>query len=270
MKNKIFNFVFFMSIFVNHCYSVEYVYGDIIISEFLSDPTPNIGLGENEYIELYNPSDYPIELSNFEFSDASSSVKLTNVILGGSFLVFYKGDLDRWPSLNNGGDQLSIWYDSTLIYTVLYDLDSLNDIVSNEGGVAFEIKTTSDYTGSFSSDYAYSTAEIGGTPGQLNSVNINYAMDGMRYDWSVHMGQLYFEVENQLEAEVYLELFDVNGFSISKLIQFERVLGKHNFEVNLNSNVPINNSSYPTPYILYFWYRELEGVIVKKNICIVL
>src|SRR5689334_19396995 len=43
---------------------------DVIIDEIMADPSPQIGLPNNEWIELKNTSDHAINLQGWRFGDA--------------------------------------------------------------------------------------------------------------------------------------------------------------------------------------------------------
>ncbi|MEO1435838.1 MAG: lamin tail domain-containing protein, partial [Bacteroidota bacterium] len=59
---------------------------DILIHEFLPDPTPAIGLPEFEFIELYNPGSLAYNLANFEISreNLSSGTMAQSTLPGGT------------------------------------------------------------------------------------------------------------------------------------------------------------------------------------------
>ena len=46
---------------------------DVVIDELMADPTPQVGLPNNEWIELRNTTTFPINLSGWKISDASST-----------------------------------------------------------------------------------------------------------------------------------------------------------------------------------------------------
>jgi hypothetical protein len=91
--------------------------GDIIINEIMADPDPQIALPAEEYVELYNRSNYSINLGNWTFSDAGSPHTIGSVIMPAhSYLILcsttaqpqfvsYGATLgiSLFPSLNNTG-----------------------------------------------------------------------------------------------------------------------------------------------------------------------
>lgn len=87
--------------------------GHILINEVYSDPNA----GESEWIELYNPTDSDIDLTNFSIEDGTHKpVSLAGRIIDkNSYLVLYGGSgKDFTFGLNNSGDYL-ILKDNNLI-----------------------------------------------------------------------------------------------------------------------------------------------------------
>ncbi len=87
---------------------------DIIISEIY--PSPDSKLNEKEWIELYNNTNSQIDLSQFYLQDLSGSkYKLSNSIESNQYLQIFPT-----ISLNNSGDTISLFYNSSLIDKVSY------------------------------------------------------------------------------------------------------------------------------------------------------
>ena len=62
---------------------------DVVITEFLSDPTPAVGLPESEFIELKNRSAVDYNLRNWTISNGNSSatIKVDYILKADSFLI---------------------------------------------------------------------------------------------------------------------------------------------------------------------------------------
>src|SRR5689334_15449217 len=96
---------------------------DIVIDEIMADPTPQIGLPNNEWIELRNTTASPINLLNWRISDATGqSGPMPNFVLQpDSMVIVCTGSavasmsvfgttisVTSFPSLDNDGDLLSL------------------------------------------------------------------------------------------------------------------------------------------------------------------
>src|SRR4026207_1211232 len=94
---------------------------DVVIDEIMADPTPQISLPSNEWIELKNVSANPINLQNWRIGDATGqSGPMPNFVLQpDSFVIFCTGSavaamqvygrvisVTSFPSLDNDGDHM--------------------------------------------------------------------------------------------------------------------------------------------------------------------
>ena len=155
---------------------------DIIVSEFMADPTPVVGLPEAEFVELYNRSSNPIDLLGWKLTDGSSIATLPNyILLPNSYCIvtstassgLFSGSLgvSNFPSLNNSGDNivvrnsLGITIDSIHYATTWYHSDEKKD-----GGWSLEIIDPENLCGE-ENNWTASINLQGGTPGSVNSVN---------------------------------------------------------------------------------------------------
>ncbi|MEA3504011.1 MAG: lamin tail domain-containing protein [Bacteroidota bacterium] len=77
--------------FANHSFN----YGEIVINEIMSDvnPAPN-NLPEAEYIELYNKTDFPADLSQFTLCVGSKNIlfPLGTTLMSGGYLVITESE----------------------------------------------------------------------------------------------------------------------------------------------------------------------------------
>ena len=94
---------------------------DVVIDEIMADPTPQVGLPNNEWLELKNTTTAPVNLQNWRIGDATGqSGPLPSFILQpDSFVIVCTGSavaamsafgttisVTSFPSLDNDGDQL--------------------------------------------------------------------------------------------------------------------------------------------------------------------
>lgn len=157
---------------------------DVIINEFLPDPSPSVGLPEVEFVELYNRSDKAFDLANWTFSDVTNTATLPSFILApDSYVVLCSnanaslftgyGDVisvSSLPSLNNTGDQLTLKNDSEiLIDYVQYDDDWYQNEDKNGGGFTLELINPNHVCGG-TENWIASEDSQGGTPAAQNSV----------------------------------------------------------------------------------------------------
>lgn len=157
--------------------------GAVVINEILYAPAPS----SNEFIELYNRSDTPVDLSTLEYADgnrAFSPVASSNAILDpGAYVVlardtsafreaFPEADVRAppgWAALNNGGDTVYLRRaDGAILDAVPYE--------PSWGGADGRSLERIDPAApsDVASNFASSTAPAGATPGRRNS---RYAPD---------------------------------------------------------------------------------------------
>ena len=155
---------------------------DVIITEFVCDPSPSVGLPEVEYVELYNRSTKTFDLSNWSISDASASANFSTYTLlpgeyvlitalgeGAQFFVSNYTELSL-PSLNNSGDAIVIKDDfGNIIDSIYYSDDWYQDAAKYEGGWSIERKHL-DAPCNDINNWSASTNIIGGTPAIQNSI----------------------------------------------------------------------------------------------------
>lgn len=159
---------------------------DIVIDEIMADPTPQVGLPNNEWIELKNTSTTAINLQNWRIGDATSqSGPMPNFILQpDSFVIVCTGSavaalsvfgntisVTSFPSLDNTGDQLFLKAaNGSIIHAVSYSSLWYQNAVKISGGWTLEmIDTKSPCAGS--DNWKASIDPVGGTPGKKNSVD---------------------------------------------------------------------------------------------------
>ncbi|MDB5267480.1 MAG: hypothetical protein JWP58_520 [Hymenobacter sp.] len=167
--------------------------GDLIISEIFADETPQVGLPQFEYLEIYN-------------RNATKTISLRGVRLGktGSTAFAVFADTARlapgqyaivcgsthtadfapygkvygpanFPSLSNGGDQLIMrGPDGRTLFEVTYADTWYRDAVKKDGGWSLEMIDTNNYCAG-PSNWIASSNPSGGTPGRVNSARATNA-----------------------------------------------------------------------------------------------
>jgi Lamin Tail Domain len=158
----------------------------IVIDEIMADPSPTIGLPNNEFIELKNVSVVAWNLFHWKISDGSttSTISINFLLQPDSFVVICSSSaldafsafgpaigVSNFPSLNNEGDVISLYSpDGKLIHAVGYQLTWFNNAVKSEGGWTLEMTDPLNPCAG-RSNWKASADVRGGTPGQKNSVN---------------------------------------------------------------------------------------------------
>lgn len=155
---------------------------DIIINEIFADPSPQVGLPTEEYVELYNRSNKIINLNGLVFNDGSDKT-LPNYLLYPDSIVILVANSNTGLftpygstvginslTLTNGGELLTLKTTSGVpIDSVDYQLSWYQDAVKDNGGWSLElINPTLLCEGA--SNWIASINANGGTPGQQNSV----------------------------------------------------------------------------------------------------
>lgn len=158
---------------------------DVLINEILADPSPQVALPPQKFIELRNVAEFPVNVFNWRITDGNNTAVLPSVELQpDSFLIIttssgleaYKTfgnaiSVSGFPSLNIGGSQLAL-YDAgnSLIHAMSYDLSTYRNEVKKDGGFTLELIDPAYGCGG-ADNWIASTDASGGTPGRRNSVD---------------------------------------------------------------------------------------------------
>ena len=161
---------------------------DVVIDEIMTDPIPQVGLPNNEWVELKNTSLFPINLKEWRLSDLTgTSGSLPDFVLQPDSFVtvcatsalsnlssFGKAlSVTNFPSLDNDGDLISIVdANGKNIHAVNYLSDWYSNELKKDGGWSLEMIDTKNPCSAFS-NWTASKDDSGGTPGRKNSVDGN-------------------------------------------------------------------------------------------------
>ncbi len=159
---------------------------NIVIDELMADPTPQLGLPGNEWIELRNTSSTAFNLLGWRIGDAtgqSGSMPAYN-LLPDSFVIVCAGSavaamsaygptiaVTGFPSLDNTGDMIYLRSSQNrIIHAVSYTDTWYRNELKKDGGWTLEMIDTKNPCSGFTNWNASKDVK-GGTPGKLNSVN---------------------------------------------------------------------------------------------------
>jgi len=157
-------------------------YRQIVFNELLDDPTPVIGLPEAEYIELFNNSNEPFDLSGWTLVNSTTPKVLGSHLLApGGYVVLCntasEGLFEGMPVLGisgfvamvNGNDSLTLLNPQGDIIDYVAYKGAWQESGFSDGGYALEL-INPDLGCQTGANWRTSLAETGGTPGAVNSV----------------------------------------------------------------------------------------------------
>ncbi|MDZ4808094.1 MAG: lamin tail domain-containing protein [Bacteroidota bacterium] len=190
---------------------------DVVIDEIMADPTPQIGLPNNEWIELKNTTTSAINLQNWRIGDATgqSGPMPGFTLQPDSFVIVCTASavaamsafgttisVTSFPSLDNDGDQLFLRAaNGRTIHAVSYTAGWYQNEVKKDGGWTLEmIDTKSPCAGS--SNWKASVNTTGGTAGKKNSI------DAINNDATAPQLKRAFTTDNTTIVLVYDEPVD--------------------------------------------------------------
>jgi len=156
---------------------------DILINEIMFDPDPVIALPEQEYIELFNTTIFPINMHEWIFCFGSYQKVFPDVtIMPKGYLLLVK---DTGPfysieecvqlftsasSLSNEGTELTLKNnEQKIIHSVIYSVDWFDGSFKEEGGWSLELVDPENPCGC-ETNWSACIDAAGGTPGRVNSV----------------------------------------------------------------------------------------------------
>lgn len=158
--------------------------GDVIISEIMADPEPEVSLPASEYVELTNRTDFPVNIKNWRLLSGTQVVSIPECnIAPGSFLLLCAEQdtavfgrhgsvlgIKPFPVLTDAGKLLCLSdSNGTFIHGVEYSDSWYGDELRSSGGWSLEMIDT-DFPFYNEGNWKASIDRSGGTPGKRNSV----------------------------------------------------------------------------------------------------
>jgi hypothetical protein len=207
--------------------------GDVLISEIMADPFPEVSLPGAEYLEITNRTDYSFNLKNWILSSFDQVALFPEIIVRPQEIILVCSQKDTsllnkysrvtgiksFPTLTDGGKLLCLSDSAgTMIHGVEYSPEWYNDELKSGGGWSLEmidIKFPFSYEGNWTA----SVSRKGGTPGFLNSVsnsNPDISFYGIRNvfpDDSMSINVLFSEPVINLQAKI--NNIEIGGNTVS-------------------------------------------------------
>ncbi len=254
---------------------------DILINEFMADPTPSVGLPEIEFIELYNRSDKNFQLGELTLADGNSEIPISNYILKkGEYVILFKDEstdvyaslvnkipLSNFPTLGNSNDEITL-YDNAgeIINSIEYDLSWYNDLNRNDGGYSIE-RIDPNRPCLEQNNWQASISNLGGTPGSANA-NLDLTIEEIPFAFAkispVQSNVLSVVFNRSLNSNILgqIDLFEVEGFIPTGIVALSDQFNA--FEISFDQSFEIN-----TLYELCLnqGYVNCENIPVGTTIC---
>ncbi len=159
---------------------------DIVIDELMADPSPQINLPNNEWVELRNTTSTAINLLGWRIADATgiSGPMPAYNLLPDSFVIVCTASavaamsvygptiaVTSFPSLDNTGDAIYLRSaQNKIIHSVNYTDAWYQNELKKDGGWTLEMIDTKNPCSGFS-NWKATTDLKGGTPGKKNTVD---------------------------------------------------------------------------------------------------
>jgi hypothetical protein len=155
--------------------------GDIVINEFMCNPLPSVGLPEREFVEIYNRSNKFFNIQGWKLGDNASDGTIQagwiypgeyKVLCGTSSVPFFPGSIGvtSIPIFNVTGDDVVIKdANGNILDKLTYTNNWYKDDLKKNGGYTLEL-INPFHPCSDESNWRASNHELGGTPGEINSV----------------------------------------------------------------------------------------------------
>lgn len=158
--------------------------GDVVINEILADPTPQVGLPTEEFVELFNASSSTFNLNNWKFINTTTVKNLPSFVLHPNSYVILCDVNDTalflpfgsvigiasFSALTNSADSLTLTDNNNTILDIVAYKDSwYRDNNKKDGGYTLELINPFNPC-SNSNNWGASLNINGGSPGVQNSV----------------------------------------------------------------------------------------------------
>jgi len=239
---------------------------DLVINEFMADPSPPLSLPDAEFIELFNNLNVAYPLTDITLEDLSTKIELKDSIPAKSFVILCKTtDTSLFipygktigvniPSLNNSNDVLVLKSKSYgLLDSLNYDLSWYKDQQKSEGGWSLERVFPYQSCIANKDNFEASNSTDGGTPGKKNSVFDSLFKNNFKWKYELSMLN-----DSTFEFIVNQQIINDGSLSV-KIICLEDTISKINVTTTIKHNsliinldkAPVKNRSYSMSVALH-------------------
>lgn len=236
---------------------------DVVINEIMADPAPVVGLPEWEFVELYNNTDYRIELSEWALFTGTTEKSISNAWIEPKSFLLLANELARAEfgenvpffgfstfQLTNSGQELKlVGKQGQLVSLVSYSDDWYRDEQKLDGGWSLEQINPLNPCGG-RSNWIASVSPSGGTPGSENSV------------FSVHV-QLPAPERIRIDSETIIQLW------FDQFMDAVSVTGAAAYSVQPGNLMPVEvytNPADQTFVELVFGQPFQKGIIYRLTV----
>ncbi len=190
-------------------------YNDVVINEIMYAPST----GEPEWVEIYNRTTLPVNLKKWKFSDAASTVTITNndifipangfIVLSrdSSILNFYNVGSEiivfSLPALNNTGDAVVI---KDSIGTIIDSLSFLPSWGGSTGGKSLE-RISTEISSIDPNNWGTSESNFKATPGSINSLT--------KKDFDIAVDDILFNPEFPIQGDTVFVSAKIKNLGIN-------------------------------------------------------
>ena len=224
---------------------------DIVINEIMSDPSPKILLPDWEYVELYNTTDFPINVKDWKFIIGSTEfiINKSIEIQADDYLILcHDNAVDElskygrcYPfasfQITNSGTNLTLVdKDDNYISHIDFNISWHDSNYKKDGGWSLEqIDTQNPCAGK--SNWGSSICNDGGTPGKSNSIkkdNIIKPKLDYVYPVSNNIIELYFNQNMNIETLQNVKNYFIKEMQIHPDDIYVPTNEKHHVELIFN------------------------------------
>ena len=158
---------------------------ELLITEFMADPLPVVGLPAAEFIEVKNVSNRSLRLDGCMISDGVTTGTIGSgiVLPPDSVLILCPKThlqtfssygrstaLNPFPSIDNDGDEIVLFSsEGMVVHAVKFESSDYQNPIKQNGGWSFEM-IDHRFPCHGAANWSVSQAAQGGTPGKVNSV----------------------------------------------------------------------------------------------------